>query len=50
MMKRKICIVVLLTIGIVTSLVLFFEQYDANTTDVFDGALVYRETSEIQLL
>lgn len=50
MMKRKICIVVLLTVGIVTSLVLLFEQYDTNTADVFDGALVYQETSEIQLL
>ena len=49
-MKRRICIVVLLTIGIVTSLVLLFEQYDTNTTDVFDGVLVYQETSEIELL
>lgn len=40
-MKWKICMMTLLTIGIVAALVLFFEQREARTADVFDGILIY---------
>ena len=39
-MKKRICLVALLTVGIVAGLILFFEKYDASTTEVFDGVLV----------
>lgn len=42
-MKVKLCLMALLTIGIVTALVLFFEQHGARTADVLDGVLVWKE-------
>ena len=42
-MKTKICFVTLLTIGIVTALLLFFEQTNSKTADAFDGVFVYKE-------
>lgn len=40
---------VLLTIGIVTSLLLFFEQKDDPTTDVFERCLVECERANISV-
>ena len=45
-MKVRICLMALLTVGIVTALVLFFEQRGARTADVFDGVLVWKEQAE----
>ena len=45
-MKVRICLMALLTVGIITALVLFFEQRGARTADVFDGVLVWKEQAE----
>lgn len=42
-MKWKLCMMTLLTIGIVAALVFFFEQREARTADVFEGILIYIE-------
>ena len=45
-MKEKICFITLLTIGILTVLVIFFEKRENQMTDVFDGVLVYEKNIE----
>lgn len=45
-MKERICFVTLLTIGIVAALIIFFEKRDNQSTDAFDGVLVYESVME----
>ena len=48
-MKERICFVTLLTIGIVAALIIFFEKRDNQSTDAFDGVLVYESVMEKEL-
>lgn len=48
-MKERICFVTLLTIGIVAALIIFFEKRDKQSTDAFDGVLVYESVMEKEL-
>ena len=48
-MKERICFLTLLTIGIVAALIIFFEKRDNQSTDAFDGVLVYESVMEKEL-
>lgn len=46
-MKQKISIAFLLTVGIVIGIVLFFEQHDQQTENVFEKELVWEQTESV---
>ncbi len=46
-MKQKISIAFLLTVGIVIGIVLFFEQHDQQTENVFEKELVWEQTEPV---